>query len=223
MEAHRTKRCGVVRGIFRAQLIAVGASLAMASDAASQPPSELARAASIVNALPADQRTTLFDEKLVLLSRAEDADAGLEALVIFAKPPERVYRLLSQTERAREYRPDLKSVNTVERNTDGPIDEQRMRILFHDIVYCLQFRLNPEARGITWELASGFHHDLDRADGFWRLHPLPDGRTLGHFGSKVNVGPAIPVFFQELVTRHKLPATIDRTRRWVDSDGKDRP
>ena len=220
MKTHRTRRGGVARAIFHAAVIA---SLAVGGEASSRPPAELARADSIVNVLPADQRRTLAERKLLLLGKSEGAGAGLEALVIFAKPPDRVYRLLAQTDRAREYRPDLRAADTVERNAAGPIDEQRMRILFRDIVYRLQFRLYPERRSITWELAAGFDNDLEQADGFWRLHPLPDGRTLGHFGTAVNIGPAFPIYLQKLVTRRKLPATIDRTRRWVDSAGVDRP
>jgi hypothetical protein len=193
--------------------------------AAHPPPPEGGRAEPILEALPTTTRAALLDEKLVLLGNTEGADffRGVQALVLFEKPPERVYRLLSQTARQQEYRPDLLGIDTLERLPDGSVDEHRMRILFRNVVYRLRYRLDPAAQRITWSLARNYEHDLREIEGFWQLHPLGEGETLARFGTRVDIGPAFPTFLQEFVNRRNLPQVIERTRRWVDSDGTDRP
>ena len=47
----------------------------------------------------------------------------------------------------------------------------------------------------------------------------PDQR----FGSRIDVGPALPAFLQDMATRSKLPEAMQNVRRWVDSGGTWRP
>jgi hypothetical protein len=76
---------------------------------------------------------------------------------------------------------------------------------------------------MTWGLDPEYENDLARLEGFWELYELDEARTLARFGTAVQVGPALPGFVQDLVTRKKLPASIDQTRQWVDSLGLYRP
>ena len=89
--------------------------------------------------------------------------------------------------------------------------------------YWVRYRMDPARTAMRWGLEPGRANDLQRADGFWELYPLEGGRTLGRFGATVDVGSAVPRFFQGWVTRKNLPRTIDRARRWVDSGGSWRP
>ena len=58
---------------------------------------------------------------------------------------------------------------------------------------------------------------------FWELYELDEKRTLARFGTALEVGPALPTFLQDMVTRSKLPASIEHCRKWVNSDGTYRP
>jgi hypothetical protein len=140
--------------------------------------------------------------------------------VIFEQPVSRAFGLLAQTARQREYRPELDSIETVERLGDGTVDEHRLRMMFIDIRYRLRSRVDAAKRRIQWELAPGFDNDLARVDGSWELYALEEGRTLGVFGTVVEVGAGLPAFLQDYVTRKNLPRTLERCRRWVDGDGR---
>jgi hypothetical protein len=169
----------------------------------------------------------LFDEKVVLLSGSEPRDRSgptqVRALVLFAKPQNRVIQLLLQTARQIEYRPDLEKVETVERFSNGEVDVQEMRIMLVRISYWLRYQWDPSAGRISWELDPRFPNDLRVTDGLWELEEVDALHTLGRFGTRVDVGPALPAFFQEIATRKNLRQTLDRCRRWIDSDGRYRP
>ena len=184
-------------------------------------------ATDILAAQPAGIRERVLQEHLVVMSevREEGSLSGgiIMAFVVFQHPPSRVYRFLSQTARQIEFRPELTSIETLEWVGDGPLDEQRLKILFQRYVYRLQYHLDPEKRIIRWELDPSFDNDLDQIDGYWELYDMDDGRTLGRFGTSIDIGPTVPGFLQDWVTRKNLPATMKRCRLWVDSGGTYRP
>lgn len=158
-------------------------------------------------------------EKVVLESRGDAATQAARGLVIFEQPVDRVYMLLAQTSRQKEYRPELDAILTLDSQPDGSLDEHRMKIMFLDVRYHLRSRVDAERRRIAWELAPGFDNDLKRVEGSWELYALEEGRTLGVFGTVVEVGSGVPSFLQDYVTRKNLPRTLERCRRWVDGDG----
>ena len=49
---------------------------------------------------------------------------------------------------------------------------------------------------------------------------MKNGATLGRSGTSVDVGPAVPAFLQDWISRKNLPRTMERVRLWVNSDGK---
>ena len=169
----------------------------------------------------------LLRDKIVVMQeiRPEGALEGAltVAYVIFDLPRERVYELLTQTERQIEFRPELTSITRHRMSTTGPIDEQRLKILFRRYVYRLQFEFDPEHHRLQWNLDQSFDNDLRRVRGFWDLYALDDGRTLGHSGASVDVGPGVPVLLQDWITRKNLPKSMRRVQQWVNSGGYDRP
>jgi hypothetical protein len=103
------------------------------------------------------------------------------------------------------------------------LDEHHMKILFARVDYRLRHHFDWEGGRSWWELDPSFANDLSEVEGFWELHELDAARTLARFGSRVVVGPALPLWLQEVATRKNLPATLERARRWVDSNGTYRP
>jgi hypothetical protein len=176
--------------------------------------------AAILAQLPSDLREHLLAQKVVLVARAESSTQSAQGYVIFEQPVERVFRLLSQTERQLEYRPELEAIETVAPLDDGTLDEHRIRILFLEVRYRLRNHRDEAHRRISWELDSAFENDLRRVEGSWELHALDARRTLGLFRTTVEVGSGIPSFLQDYLTRKNLPGTLERCRRWVDSDGR---
>jgi hypothetical protein len=166
----------------------------------------------------------LMDRHFLLLQEVEkDAGAFFQAYVIFERAPERCYALLASSERQAEYRPDLSDVLRIETHPDGPIDEHHMRILFVGIAYRLRYSLDPAQARITWVTDPGFQNSVRRIEGSWELFDLGGARTLGRFGTMVDVGPALPRSFQDSLTRKNVLRTVENVRSWVDSDGRWRP
>jgi len=207
--------------------LAVGVVSLLAAAASTQEPTTADSAATILAAQPRAVVDRLMEDHIVVMQevRTEGPLSGglLLAYVLFASDPESVYGLLSQSGRHPEYRPELTSVETIETGPGGPIDEHRMRILFQRYVYRIEYRLDPDHRRIEWHLDERFDNDLEQMSGFWELYPIGEGSTLGRTGTMVNVGPHVPGFLQDWITRRNLPRTIDRVRRWVDSGGTYRP
>lgn len=184
-------------------------------------------AQSLLAGQPRELVERLFERKVIVMQEVgphgTPDDAFFLAYVIFEVPPEDAYRLLAQTSRHIEFRPEVTSIETVARTEAGPVDVHRLRVLFLNVSYRLRYQMDPAHDAMRWELDPGYDNSLARAEGFWELYPLDAHRTLGRFGSVVDVGPALPHRLQAWVTRKNLPRTIDRARRWVDSGGTYRP
>jgi hypothetical protein len=177
--------------------------------------------------MPPEVVQHLLQEKVILLSEADPRPPGepaqVQALILFAKPERRVFQLLLQTARQTEYRPDLKRAEAVERFPDGEVDVQEMRIMLMRISYWLRYHWDPATGRISWELDPRFPNDLRVEDGSWQLEAVDADHTIGRLATRVDVGPELPSFLQELATRKNLPQTLEQCRRWIDSDGRYRP
>jgi hypothetical protein len=199
----------------------------VAGAAAESPPAEQApvTAESILAQEPPELVERLFEEKMLLVEVAKKEGEGtlFVAYVLFERPRNRVVYLLIQPERQREYRPELRYVEVVERGLDTRVDEHRIKIMFTDVVYRLRVRRDRATERLSWHLDPSFDNDLRRMQGFWELHELGEDRTLGRFGSSVDVGGAVPRMMQDLLSRKTVLRTVENTRKWVDSDGRWRP
>ena len=179
---------------------------------------------SLLATEPAELVARLRGTGLVVLEdvAASGADSFVVAYVLFDRPRSRAMALVTDPSRQTEWRPDLTGVETLERLPDGRIDEVRMRILFRDLTYRVRYRRDPNGR-IEWKLDPRFENDLERFEGFWEFFELPEGRTLGRFGTLVDAGALVPAFVQRDLTRRSVVQTLENCRLWVDSDGDWRP
>jgi hypothetical protein len=143
--------------------------------------------------------------------------------VLFSQPPEKVWELLLQRERQQEFRPELTALSVTERDANGLLEEQHLKIAFLTVSYRLRDRFDAANRTLSWELDPSFESMLEHVSGYFELHELAGGRTLARFGTKVSVSPAVPGFLQNGITRKNVPETLENTRQWVDSDGRWRP
>lgn len=158
----------------------------------------------------------LLDAKSLVL----DGDGEtVRAYVLFDRPLDRVYALLSETARQGEYRSELEGLATVARLPDGHVDEHHIRILFVEVGYRLRYRLDPQRRRIAWELDPSAPNPMRRVEGSWELYAMDPTHTLGRLSTAVDVGDALPAFLEEAVTRRTLPRTLERCRLWVNADG----
>ncbi len=184
-------------------------------------------AEEILAAQPRDLVERLMGAKILVLEEIEAKGplrgGIISSYVLFDQPIDRVYRLLAQSARQTEFRPELTRIETVETSPLGQVDEQRLKILFRSYVYRIAYQLFPDQRRIEWNLDERFDNDLTRLSGFWALYAMADGRTLGRSGTSVDVGPAVPVILQDWITRKNVPETMRRVQMWVNSKGTYRP
>jgi hypothetical protein len=180
---------------------------------------------SLLATEPAELVARLRDSGLVVLEdvAGSGADSFVVAYVLFDRPRPQAIALVTDPARQTEWRPDLTSVETLERVPDGRIDEVRMRILFRELTYRVRYRRDPGNGRIEWKLDPRFDNDLRRFEGFWEFFELPDGRSLGRFGTRVDAGAMVPAFMQRDLTRRSVVQTLENCRLWVDSDGNWRP
>lgn len=202
-------------------LLRVAAALAATLLLGARPSAE-----AVLRDAPPGLAERLRAERVVVVEEGGGAgpESFIVALVLFDQPPARVAALLREAERQTEYRPELVGVRTVEEVAGGRIDEQRIRILFRELVYRLRYEDDGDGR-VTWSLAEGFENDLARMRGFWELHGFEQdpARTLGRFGSDVDVGRGVPEFVQKGMGRRTVVRYVENFRRWVDSGGAWRP
>jgi hypothetical protein len=181
--------------------------------------------AVVPDASPAIVERLLADK--VALLPGSDSSPGeppvVKALVLFSQPKSRVMEFLLQTARQLEYRPELEKVETVEHLPEGDVDQQEMKIMFVRVHYRLRYRYEPAADRLSWALDPRYENGLHIIDGSWELHALDAGHTLARFSTHVDVGPALPAFLQDIATRKNVPQTLERCRKWIDSDGRYRP
>jgi hypothetical protein len=209
-----------------AALLAALACTAIGEDARGD---DAALAAAVRGAVP-DASPALVEQlladKVALLPSSDPAPGeppAVRALVLFAQPKSRVMEFLLQTARQAEYRPELERVETVEHLADGNLDEQEMKIMFVRVRYRLRYHWDPAADRVVWKLDPSFDNGLHVIDGSWELHALDAGHTLARFSTHVDVGAALPSFLQDIATRKNVPQTLERCRKWIDSDGRYRP
>jgi len=168
----------------------------------------------------------LLADKVALLPSSDPSPGeppAVKALVLFSQPKSRVMEFLLQTARQVEYRPELEKVETVERLADGDVDQQEMKIIFVHVRYRLRYHYEPAADRLSWQLDPRYDNGLHIIDGSWELYSLDAGHTLARFSTHVDVGPALPSFLQDIATRKNVPQTLERCRKWIDSDGRYRP
>jgi len=205
----------------------LGAALALLalSLPAHADPARPASAEELLARQPPEVVSHLEKDKVVILASEPGPGGGpwVKALAIFERPRDQVMQLIAQSKRQIEYRPEINSIETIERFPNGTIDEQRLRIMFVSLTYRLREQIDYEQGRAWWGLDERFDNDLQRLDGYWDFYALGPDRTLGSFGTVVNIGPALPAFIQDIATRKNVPQTVDRTRRWVDSNGSWRP
>ena len=158
----------------------------------------------------------------------------IQALVIFDLPRSRVMRLLSETQHQSEYLHHADEMHPVLRSEEESIVHYELKILFTRVRYRLHYRFLPAESRIWWQLNSEYDNDLEAVRGYWNFYSLETtdpgsaeevgggesgegARTLAIYGTRVNVGTALPQRMQDSITRKKMKQSIQETREWINA------
>ena len=164
----------------------------------------------------------------VVLTESEPASGDsrvgiVEALVLFDQPRETVMRMLIETDRQIEYRPELKNLQVIESDDHSTKAEYHLSLMLVTVAYRARQEWDTEAGRVWWSLDPEFPNGIRRLDGLWELRELDENHTLGHFSSRIDLGSALPAWLQDYATRKKLPESMEHVAHWVDSGGRWRP
>lgn len=137
------------------------------------------------------------------------------ARVLVDAAPDRVWRIVSDCERTGEVMPDVLTSAVV------PEGEQASRCT---VVVDMPFPLS-DLRSVTravlevqpgrrwqrsWQLLAG---DFTVNEGYWRVEPTADGRTLATYHIDVRPTVPLPGWLVSFIQRAKLPEMMERLRR----------
>jgi uncharacterized membrane protein len=173
----------------------------------------------------------LSDVQILRLSRGEvilpksvlktpQGQTLIEAAVVFDRPPEEVWNLLTRTEDQRKYLKEVKKVDIIFKEPAGDLLEMTVKILGKTIVYRQFHHFDKGASYFWWELDPSFPSQVKELSGFWRFYPFPGERTLARYGSRVQMRFGVPSFIQVALVKNGLPSALRSTKRYIDSGGR---
>jgi hypothetical protein len=153
------------------------------------------------------------------LAQTADGRTLIEAALVFDRPREDVWRLLSRTEDQVKYLGEVKKVTVLSKSPTDDWLEFTTKVLIKTFVYRQRHHFEAEDFYFWWELDPSFPSEIKELSGFWRFYPFGQGRTLGRYGTRVLVGLGIPKSIQTSLTKNQLPDALRSVKRYVDSGG----
>jgi hypothetical protein len=169
----------------------------------------------------------LQQDKMVMLQQfGQDGriyGGMIYALVLFERSRSEVMRFLIQSERQTEFRPELRRAEVVREFPGGHVVDYEIRMMLTTVRYRSRRTWDLDTAEMRWSLDPEADNDFAALEGHWELFELGPERTLARFGTKIDVGPALPKFFQDFATRRKLPESMRNVRLWIESGGSYRP
>ena len=151
--------------------------------------------------------------------QAPDGRMLIEAALVFDRPLEEVWRLLSRTEDQSKYLAEVKKIVIISKSPVEDRLEFTTKVLTKTFVYRQFHFFAPQNFYFRWELDSSFPSEIKELSGFWRLYPFAEGKTLGRYGTRVLVGFGIPRSIQDSLAKNRLPAALRSVKRYIDSGG----
>jgi hypothetical protein len=144
----------------------------------------------------------------------------IKASLLFDQPIEKVWSMLKQTDRQKEYLPHLREAKIIEGNNDGNITEFMLKIMFFNIRYRVDHKFENGTYKLSWHLDPNYKNDLKELYGYYQLYKVDDTHTLARYGSRVDIGLLVPAFIEDALTRKDLPTALGNVKKWIDSGGK---
>jgi len=153
------------------------------------------------------------------LTRTAEGKTLIEAALVFDRPPEEVWRLLSRTEDQGRYLSEVQKVAVISKTPAEDLLEFTTKVLVKTLVYRLRHHFHAEELYFSWELDPSFPSEVSELSGFWRLYPFEGGKTLARYGNRVAVSFGVPRYIQDALAKNRLPAALKSVKRYVDSGG----
>ncbi len=140
------------------------------------------------------------------------------AAIIFNKPIEEVWRLISKTEDQILYLRSIDDLKIIRKG--GTSDNIQFTVSAGPFskTYRVIHRFSPEKMGFEWNLDPTFNNDLQKLRGFWRFYRFGNGRTLARYGSNVSLR-GVPTWVESLFKKRGITDALNQVKKYVDSGG----
>jgi len=175
-----------------------------------------------LSGLTEEQKSKIFSGEVILTASSAVIPNGrtvILAALVFSVPPEKVWSILSATERQVEYLEEIEELKTIEQTADHNRMEFLVRVMGQKVRYTVVHHFVPEKYYFWWELDRSAHNDLKGLYGFWKLYPAGD-KTVGRYGSYVRPTFPLPGFLRSMVLRSDIKSTLEKVRKFIESGKK---
>jgi hypothetical protein len=151
--------------------------------------------------------------------QGDETKRFIQAAMILNQPIDTAWALFRQTEKQEQYLSELIKCTRAEDHGNWDKMDFFVKILFVTIKYRDIHHYEPQNYYFYWALDPDFKNDLKQQEGFWRLYKLDAKRTLGRYGTIVQVSDLIPKSVMEVMTKQMLPKDMGAVKKYIDSGG----
>lgn len=141
----------------------------------------------------------------------------IKATIVFNKTPQESWDLLSKTEDQVKYLDECIDVRK------SPVRDGKevhtIKVSFLTFQYGVLFEFQPEDLYFHWKLDPDDNNDLDGLEGFWRLYPYGEGKTLARYGSNISV-KYVPGWIESVFKKRGVKKALLSVKKYIDSGGK---
>lgn len=169
--------------------------------------------------LDESQKRDLLEGKVVILKHQKTGQSSqtiIQAALLFDLEAEKVWGILSATERQAEYLDDIISVELLEKKPEYNRMQFVVTFLGKKVCYTVIHHFVPEQKYFWWELDRQAKNDLKELFGFWRLYPFDSGKTLARYGSVVIPSFPVPGFLRNWLYREKVEDSLVKVKSYVE-------
>ena len=162
-------------------------------------------------------------EMVILEEPAQEGQSDsrlIRCAMILDQPIDKVWELLIYTPNQEKYLSELNRAELVKRQEDQDFIIFYVKLLFISLDYQVNHHFEHDNYYMWWKLDPEYDNDLAHLEGYWRLYRIDENHTLARYGTKLVVADLIPNSIQEYLTRKNLPASLDATRKFINSGGK---
>ncbi len=170
--------------------------------------------------LSAEEQRKLIAEEIVVPEEPMMTEGGktmVTAALLIHKPVGKVWEVLSSPEIQAEYLPEVKKAQLISR--EGGEDRVRfeVKIWGTTVRYTVIHRFYPEINALTWTLDPASPNDLEEFQGFWRLYPWAEDKTLARYGSLVAPRFGLAKWVIQMLYRRRVRQSLLSVKTYVES------
>lgn len=166
---------------------------------------------------PAELAQLSRGEVLVRESVPEDSAPQVEAKILVSRPPDKVWKVVSNPEKLMQEEQKVKRVKVLSQS--GNKQQVEFSVLMTRLLppfnYVLLQELAPP-HGMTFRRLSGSFKDIR---GSWKLTPVEDGqKTILTYTLKLDPGPLVPKSMLLKAVKSDLPSMMRNAKAAIDKN-----